>query len=108
MRSSCKDLKGAAPKSKLYYRAEDLRGLEYLDSAPGEFPYTRGTRADNEWRIRAVVHDAASARAALETGAEEISFVLGDQNIDDVLTSLPPCARPFRSRTNEPPNCWRS
>ncbi len=86
-----KDLKGAPPKSKLYYRAEDLRGLDYLDSAPGDFPYTRGTRADNEWRIRAVVHDAASARAALETGAEEISFVLGDQNIDDVLTSLPPC-----------------
>ncbi len=39
-----KDLKGAAPKTRLYYRAEDLHGLEYLDSAPGQFPYTRGTR----------------------------------------------------------------
>ena len=92
-----KDLKGAAPKSKLYYRAEDLRGLEYLDSAPGEFPYTRGTRTENGWRIRAVAADAASARAALESGAEEICFVLGDQDIDDVLTSLPPCQVHFEA-----------
>jgi phosphodiesterase/alkaline phosphatase D-like protein len=25
-----RDLKGAAPKTKLFYRAEDLRGLNYL------------------------------------------------------------------------------
>ena len=68
------DLKGAAPKTKLYYRAEDLRGLEYLDSTPGEFPYTRGTRADNAWRIR---------------GADEIGLVLGDQEIAEVLDALP-------------------
>jgi methylmalonyl-CoA mutase len=84
-----KDLKGAAPKTKLYYRAEDLKGLEYLDSAPGSFPYTRGTRGSNEWRIREVVHDAASARAALDAGAEEICFILGDQKIDEVLETLP-------------------
>jgi len=87
-----KDLKGAAPKTKLYYRAEDLRGLEYLDSAPGEFPYTRGTRGDNAWRIRAVVHDVAAAQAVLDAGADEICFVLGEQNIDEVLDALPQCA----------------
>jgi len=92
-----KDLKGAAPKSKLFYRAEDLRRLEYLDSAPGEFPYTRGTRGDNAWRIRAVVDGAPAARAALDAGADEICFVLGGQNIDEVLDALPPCAVHFEA-----------
>ncbi|HLY18628.1 MAG TPA: methylmalonyl-CoA mutase family protein [Bryobacteraceae bacterium] len=84
-----KDQKGVAPKTKLYYRAEDLRGLEYLDSAPGDFPYTRGTRAGNDWSIRETVHDAAAAQAALDGGADEICFVLGGQEIDKVLDSLP-------------------
>ncbi|HUE24119.1 MAG TPA: methylmalonyl-CoA mutase family protein [Bryobacteraceae bacterium] len=92
-----KDLKGAAPKTRLYYRAEDLRGLGYLDSAPGEFPYTRGTRGDNAWRIRAVVHDVSAARAALAGGADEIGFVLGAQNIDEVLEALPRCAVHFEA-----------
>jgi methylmalonyl-CoA mutase len=92
-----KDLKGAAPKTKLYYRAEDLRGLEYLDSVPGEFPYTRGTREDNSWRIRVSVHDVAAAQAALDAGAEEICFVLGEQNIDEVLDALPACAVHFEA-----------
>jgi methylmalonyl-CoA mutase len=84
-----KDSKGAAPKTRLYYRAEDLQGLEYLDSTPGQFPYTRGTRGDNEWKIREVVRDAAAAKAALEAGADEICFVVGEQAIDEVLDSLP-------------------
>jgi methylmalonyl-CoA mutase len=94
-----KDLKGAAPKTKLYYRAEDLAGLENLESAPGEFPYTRGTRSDNAWRIRAVVHDAAGARKALEAGADEICFVVGEQKIEEVLNSLPDCAVHFQAGT---------
>ena len=97
-----KDLKGAAPKTKLYYRAEDLRGLEYLESAPGEFPYTRGTRENNAWQIRAVVHDAAAAQAALDAGAEEICFVLGEQNIDEVLDALPQCAVHFEAGDRAP------
>ena len=84
-----KDLKGAAPKQKLYYRAEDLRGLEYLDAAPGQFPYTRGTRGNNAWCVREVVRDANAARAALDAGADEIGFVLGDQAIDKLLDGLP-------------------
>ncbi len=32
-----KDLKGAAPKTRLYYRAEDLHGLEYLTPRPASF-----------------------------------------------------------------------
>ena len=59
-----KDLKGADFNKKLlwqtdegipvrpFYRAEDLAGLEHMGSAPGEFPYVRGTRPDNDWEIR--------------------------------------------------------
>lgn len=60
-----KDLKGADYDKKLvwktiegfnvkpYYRAEDLKGLEYLDSNPAQAPYTRGKRVDNNvWDIR--------------------------------------------------------
>ena len=50
-----KDLKGADYAKKLiwqseeglavkpYYRAEDVAGIEYLNAAPGDFPYARGT-----------------------------------------------------------------
>jgi methylmalonyl-CoA mutase len=84
-----KDLKGASPKEKLYYRAENLQGLEYLDSAPGEFPYSRGTRDTNSWSIREVIRRTDEARAALEAGADEICFVVGNQRIDQVLEALP-------------------
>src|ERR1035437_3948260 len=59
-----KDLKGADYARKLiwqtgeglavkpYYRAEDIRGLEYLDTAPGDFPYARSARSTGDWRIR--------------------------------------------------------
>ncbi|MFZ0478070.1 MAG: methylmalonyl-CoA mutase family protein [Terriglobales bacterium] len=87
-----KDLKGADYAKKLvwqtdeglgikpYYRAEDIAGLEYLDNAPGHFPYVRGTRATNEWRIREEIVVAGAAKAnhaactAVSAGAEEIAF----------------------------------
>ena len=65
---------------KPYYRAEDLAGLQFLDAAPGEFPFVRGTRAAGGWRIREEIdlvepEDAnRAARAALAAGAEEIAF----------------------------------
>ena len=64
---------------KPYYRAEDIAGLPYLDSAPGVFPYLRGTGV-GQWRIRetieAVDPKAANqaAHEALAAGAEEIAF----------------------------------
>ena len=87
-----KDLKGADYAKKLvwpteeglavkpYYRAEDLAGLDYLNAAPGTFPYVRGTRATGDWRIReeidAVDPEKASRAAcsAVAAGAEEIAF----------------------------------
>lgn len=86
------DLKGADSAEKLiwrspegidvkpYYRAEDVAGLKFLDAAPGEFPYVRGTRAAGGWRIREHM-DAldpeeanSAARCAVSAGAEEIAF----------------------------------
>jgi methylmalonyl-CoA mutase len=63
-----------------YYRAEDLAGLAFLEAAPGEFPYVRGTRSTGGWRIREEVDAVdleeanAAARCAVAAGAEEIAF----------------------------------
>lgn len=87
-----KDLKGAEPSKLLwktdegitvkpFYRAEDLKDLHgQLDSAPGEFPFVRGTRAGNDWSIRQTIDLAdpaqanAAAREAIAAGAESIGF----------------------------------
>ena len=59
-----RDLKGADYTKKLiwqtdeglavkpYYRAEDIAGLEFLDTAPGSFPFVRSARLTGDWRIR--------------------------------------------------------
>lgn len=65
---------------KPYYRADDLVGLQFLDAAPGEFPFVRGTSPKGDWRIREEIDlgepEGANhcARAALVAGAEEIAF----------------------------------
>jgi methylmalonyl-CoA mutase len=76
-----KDFKGAALQQRIFYRAED--------AAPGRFPNLFGGRDTNEWRIREVVRDAGAAQAALDAGAEEIRFVVGQQSIEHILDELP-------------------
>ncbi len=40
-------------KIKPYYRAEDIQNLEYLNTNPDEFPYTRGFKKNNNvWDVR--------------------------------------------------------
>ena len=59
------DLKGADFEKKLvwrtnegfkvkpFYRMEDLEGLKTTNALPGEFPYLRGTKKNNnEWFVR--------------------------------------------------------
>ncbi|MBO4945035.1 MAG: methylmalonyl-CoA mutase small subunit, partial [Muribaculaceae bacterium] len=58
------DLKGADFNKKLvwrtnegfnvqpFYRREDLEGLPTLGTLPGQFPFVRGTRDNNDWLIR--------------------------------------------------------
>ena len=63
-----------------YYRSEDLAGLPFLNAAPGEFPYLRGTRLTGDWRICEEVdvldpeEANRTARDAVSAGAEEIAF----------------------------------
>ena len=72
------DLKGADFEKKLvwrtnegfnvkpFYRREDLDGLRQMDALPGEFPYLRGNRKDdNSWLVRQNirVEDPAEANA---------------------------------------------
>ncbi len=88
-----KDLKGADYEKKLvwktiegfkvkpYYRAEDLENIEYLDSNPDEFPYTRGKQArGNEWEVRQDIEEKDPAKAnafaldAVRRGATAVGF----------------------------------
>ena len=68
-----------------FYREEDLNGLQYLESAPGAFPYTRGGNPCNDWEIRqsVVIQDVAEAnRKAVEAvawGAQGITFIFSDE-----------------------------
>ena len=45
------------------YRAEDIEGFNTTDSLPGEYPYIRGTRNDNDWLTRQEI-DASDVKAA--------------------------------------------
>ncbi len=88
------DLKGADYERKLvwrtgegfnvrpYYRAENLEGLRFLGSQAGEFPYVRGVRSHNRWRIHqsVAVADPAAANAEalklLDAGVDSLGFVV--------------------------------
>ena len=90
------DLKGADFQKRLvwrtnegfnvqpFYRLEDLKDLKTPDALPGEFPFVRGNKKDNnEWYVRQniVVTDPAEAnKKALDIlmkGVDSIGFKLG-------------------------------
>ncbi len=93
------DLKGADFDRKLvwrtnegfsvqpYYRQEDLEKLGYLDALPGEFPYVRGTKTNNnDWYVRQniIVNDLEEAnKKALDVlmkGVTSLGFVFNECN----------------------------
>jgi len=96
-----KDLKGADYEKKLvwrtmegftvrpYYRAEDLKDLKWIGIAPGEFPYVRGTKKDNNWQIHQGVcacdGDFARANAEaltdLKEGVESVGFYIDGEKV---------------------------
>ncbi len=103
-----KDLKGADYEKKLvwrteegfkvrpYYRAEDLKDLDYLKTMPNEFPYTRGTKThDNHWDIVQEIEISEPKEAnsiavdALKRGATCIAFNASKiSNENDLVTLL--------------------
>ncbi len=101
------DLKGADYNKKLvwrtnegfnvqpFYRREDIEGLYTLGSMPGQFPFVRGTREDNNWLIRQQVEgkDAAelnrNALYILNRGVDSLGFKLGgDFDLADLAELL--------------------
>jgi len=92
------DLKGADYNRKLiwktnegidvrpYYRAEHLSDLKYLDTCPGEFPYTRGAFDSNDWDIRQNIivekYEEANKKALhfVSRGINSIGFDLTKKN----------------------------
>ena len=87
------DLKGADYQKKMvwrthegfnmepFYRKEDLEGMAQTDALPGQFPYVRGNKKDNNrWYVRQNI-DAADAREAnakaldlLDKGVTSLGF----------------------------------
>ncbi|MCL2246160.1 MAG: acyl-CoA mutase large subunit family protein [Lentimicrobiaceae bacterium] len=103
-----KDLKGADYQKKLvwrtdegfqvrpYYRAEDLNSLDYLETLPNQFPYTRGFKTkNNQWNIVQEITEKdpqkanAIAKNALNKGADTVSFCTKNvTSYQDVKTLL--------------------
>lgn len=95
------DLKGADFDKKLvwrtpegfnvqpFYRQEDLKGLKTTVSAPGQFPYVRGTKTNNEWAIRQNICACKNARKAnakalevLNKGITSLGFCLDAEKLN--------------------------
>lgn len=94
------DLKGADFEKKLIwktpegirikpvYRSEDVPGLDYRHTLPGQYPFVRGTKAgDNRWHIRqpVLVENVAKANlkalVLIERGITSLEFVFTRKHI---------------------------
>ena len=102
------DLKGVPFEKKLvwktgegfnvnpFYRAEDIEGLKTTESLPGEFPYVRGTKKDNDWKVRQTIEvccfKGANEKALdlLTKGVTSLGFIIkGDEvNEENIATLL--------------------
>lgn len=100
------DLKGADFDRKLvwrtnegfnvqpFYRAEDIEGLKTLESLPGQFPYVRGTRDNNDWLIRqdilgeSIEELNANARHAIDRGVDSIGLKVDKEITKDEIAAL--------------------
>ena len=94
------DLKGADFQKRLvwrtnegfnvqpFYRREDLKDLKAVDSLPGDFPFVRGNKKDNNlWFVRQdiCVDDAKSANAKaldiLNKGVDSLGFKISGKDV---------------------------
>ena len=102
------DLKGGPLEKKLVwetgeglnvnpsYRLEDIEGPKTTESLPGEFPYVRGTKKDNDWKVRQNIEvccfKAANEKALdiLNKGVTALGFVIkgDDVNKENIATLL--------------------
>ena len=107
------DLKGADFEKKMVwrtnegfnaqplYRSVDIADLKQTKSLPGEFPYVRGTRHNNDWKVRQNINvddvKAANAKAieVLGKGINSLGFYMhnGDVDLKELFKgiNLPAC-----------------
>ena len=108
-----KDLKGADFNKKMiwktnegfdvmpFYREENLEGLNHLDTLPGEFPFVRGGKQENNtWFIRQNIeikdYTAANRKALdiLMKGVDSLGFIISDaetitpRNLETLLAGI--------------------
>ena len=95
------DLKGADYQKKMvwrtnegfnmepFYRKEDLEGMTQINSLPGQFPYLRGNKKDNnQWNVRQNIKAAdpkeANAKALdiLNKGVTSLGFKIPAKELD--------------------------
>ncbi len=100
------DLKGVPFEKKLvwktgegfnanpFYRLEDLDGLKTTTSLPGEFPYVRGTRKNNDWYIRQNITvecpKAANEKALdiLNKGITSLGFIIKGDDVNEANIAI--------------------
>lgn len=100
------DLKGAPFDKKLVwrtnegfnlqpmYRSEDIADLATTNSLPGEYPYLRGTRTDNDWLIRQEIEAADAAEAnkaaldAVSKGVTSLGFHISEPTVETLRVML--------------------
>ena len=77
------------------YRGVDIKDLKATESLPGEYPFVRGTRTNNEWAVRQniIVEDAAAANAKaldiLNKGVTSLGFkVNADTDLEILLKDI--------------------
>ena len=80
-----------------FYREEDMEGLKRTSSShPGEFPFIRGTKTNNDWKVRQdmdVTDFEAANRKALDLlnkGVDSLGFHIeaDDVNAENIATLL--------------------
>ncbi|MDE6561643.1 MAG: methylmalonyl-CoA mutase small subunit [Muribaculaceae bacterium] len=100
------DLKGADFNKKLvwrtnegfnvmpFYRKEDIEGLPSVGSMPGQYPYVRGTKTNNDWLIRqqilgtAAEEINANAKHAIDKGVESLGISMRGLEASDLAAVL--------------------
>ena len=103
------DLKGADFEKKLvwktnegfkvkpFYRQEDLEGLKTTEGLPGQFPYVRGIKKDdNTWLVRQDIQvecpKEANAKALdiLNKGIDSLGFKVNAKDLNAMIGSTAP------------------
>lgn len=106
------DLKGKSPEKLIwknfegidvpaFYTSEDLKGMDYIHSHPGDFPFRRGSKvANNNWFIRQdfnvapILKSNKNLKLAINSGITELGFItsqtktLTNQDIENLLDEV--------------------